>query len=320
MPKEGGGTAKERSVKEEWADHVRALRAVANKSFQDDVDAAFKAAAPPQSSKKSSKPYLEWQGKPGHQVPYRYRIPELAPRKTNLPAAGSKEGDQGAASKASTPEKEVVVKEDYTDYCGLRFPTLETAENFDYHKDRGMDRAAFERVYPIKVPGYRRLDPYLREYIFFLHSLDPARFTVERIAERYRLRARTVMQVVQEWSVNRYLLKSGLVEKLGDKQQTRESLMLKKKEGMYAKWVGWDQLGDQDDPESDDEALGKFQGWRSTSDWVRRQSIEVEMMRAFPMSEKRDPMPKRVDVDLVVDNTRDFKVINWIDPSDKVVF
>ena len=27
-------------------------------------------------------------------------------------------------------------------------------------------------------------------------------------------------------------------------------------------------MGDQDDPESDDEALGESKGWRSTSDWV----------------------------------------------------
>eukprot|EP00913_Durusdinium_trenchii_P030788 g28834.t1 len=76
---------------------------------------------------------------------------------------------------------------------------------------------------------------------------------------------------------------------------------------------GWDQMGDEDDPESDDEAwgskrggvgeaLGESKGWRSTSDWVRRQSVEVEMMSAFPMMDKRDPMPKRVDVDMVVDS------------------
>jgi len=152
-----------------------------------------------------------------------------------------------------------------------------------------------------------------------LHSLDPVRFTIDRIAERYRLRSRTVAKVVQEWGVNRYLTRSGLT-RLSEKQQTRESVILKKKEEQYAKWVGFDQLGDEDDPESDDEALGAFKGWRSTSDWVRRQSVEVEMMSAFPMPEKRDPMPKRVDVDMVVDSRRDVKIINWIDPSGKVVF
>ena len=54
--------------------------------------------------------------------------------------------------------------------------------------------------------------------------------------------------------------------KLKDKQKTREAaallraqrcqaVVLAKKEQAYAKWVGWDQLGDEDDPESDDEDL-----------------------------------------------------------------
>lgn len=207
----------------------------------------------------------------------------------------------------------------YTNYTGLRFPTLESADNFDYHKDRGLDKVAFERSYPITVPGYRRLDPHLREYIHFLHSLDPARFTITRIAERYHLQEKTVAMVIKEWSVNRYLTRSGLT-KLKDKQITREAMILKKKEETYAKWVGWDQMGDEDDPASDDETIGDFKGWKANMDWVRRQNIEVEMMQAFPMMEKRDPMPKRVDVDMVVENRRYFKIINWIDPTDKVVF
>jgi len=206
----------------------------------------------------------------------------------------------------------------YTDYTGLRFPTLETAENFDYYQDRGI-QATVERSFPIKVPGYRRLDPYLREYIHFLHNLDPARFTFARIAERYRLREKTVRKVAKEWAKNSYLTRTGLT-RLQGKQKTREDVVLESKERMYSKWVGWDQLGDQDDPETDDEALGEFKGWRSTQDWVRRQGVEVEMMSAFPMMEKRDPMPKRVDVDMVVDNTRQHKIINWIDPNDKVPF
>merc|ERR1712217_972117 len=88
----------------------------------------------------------------------------------------------------------------YSDFAGLRFPTLETAENVDYHKDRGLDRLV-ERSYPIKVPAYRRLDPYLREYIYFLHNLDPARFTIMRIAQRYRMRTKTVRMVLKEWGV-----------------------------------------------------------------------------------------------------------------------
>mmetsp|Transcript_16384 Transcript_16384/g.38805 ORF Transcript_16384/g.38805 Transcript_16384/m.38805 type:complete len:309 (+) Transcript_16384:79-1005(+) len=209
-------------------------------------------------------------------------------------------------------------EDNYEDFAGLRFPTLETAENIDYHKDRGLNQIV-ERAFPIKVPGYRRLDPYLREYIFFLHNLDPARFSVGRIAQRYRMREKTVAKVVQEWGTNRYLTRTGLT-KLKDKQQTREAVVLAKKEQQYAKWVGWDQLGDEDDSETDDEAIGDTKGWRSTSDWVRRQTVEVEMMSAFPMMEKRDPVPKRVDVDMVVDSRQNYKIINWIDPTDKVVF
>merc|ERR1712217_14025 len=116
------------------------------------------------------------------------------------------------------------------------------------------------------------------------------------------MRTKTVTKVIQEWGVNRYLTRTGLT-KLRDKQVTREDVILAKKEQQYAKWAGWDQLGDQDDPETDDEALGETKGWRSTNDWVRRQNVEVDMMSAFPMMEKRDPMPKRVDVDLLVDST-----------------
>jgi len=252
---------------------------------------------------------------PAGRAPYRFR---LAVRQDEEAAKkASREGQSGPKVRAG-PEERASKEAVYSDYAGLRFPSLDTAENYDYNRDRGFDRI-IERAFPIKVPGYRRLDPYFREYIWFLHNLDPARFTISRIAKRYRLREKTVAKVVQEWATNQYLTRSGLT-KLKEKQQTREAEVLRKKEEAYAKWVGWDQLGDEDDPESDDEALGESKGWRSTSDWVRRQSVEVEMMSAFPMMEKRDPMPKRVDVDMVVDSRRGHKIINWIDPTDKVVF
>lgn len=34
-------------------------------------------------------------------------------------------------------------------------------------------------------------------------------------------------------------------------------------------------------------------------------------MSAFPMAAKRDPFPKRVDVDLVVQNDQKAKVLQW---------
>lgn len=30
--------------------------------------------------------------------------------------------------------------------------------------------------FPIQVPAWRRIDPSLREYCYFLHNLDPARY------------------------------------------------------------------------------------------------------------------------------------------------
>eukprot|EP00933_Yihiella_yeosuensis_P031452 TRINITY_DN25012_c0_g1_i1.p1 TRINITY_DN25012_c0_g1~~TRINITY_DN25012_c0_g1_i1.p1 ORF type:complete len:355 (+),score=40.43 TRINITY_DN25012_c0_g1_i1:89-1066(+) len=244
-------------------------------------------------------------------TPYRFRIDPPSPR-------APKDQEGKGQGKGKQDDKSKTAPRPYSDFAGLRFPTLDTAENFDYHKDRGLTRL-IERSYPIKVPAYRRLDPYLREYIFFLHNLDPARFTISKISQRYRLREKTVAKVVQEFGANRYLTRTGLT-RLSSKRITREESILSAKEQNYAKWVGWDQLGDEDDPESDDEALGEYKGWRSTSDWVRRQTVEVEMMSAFPMMEKRDPMPKRVDVDMVIDSRKNHKIINWLDPSDKVVF
>lgn len=249
-------------------------------------------------------------------MPYRFRIQDV-PQQT----AKERQDAKDAASEGKAKKSLMAVASKslpYQDYAGLRFPTLETAENFDYHKDRGLNKL-IERSYPIKVPAHRRLDPYLREYMYFLHNLDPVRFTISRIAERYRLRDKTVAKVVKEWGAKMYITRSGL-SSLKDKQKTREEVILSAKEHNYARWAGWDQLGDEDEAETDDEALGEFRGWRSTSDWVRRQTVEVEMMSAFPMMEKRNPMPKRVDVDMVVESKQNFKIVNWIDPADKVVF
>lgn len=264
---------------------------------------------------------VDWRQAPGHKVLARYRLEEQPPRAERLTEDEVTQQTAEEKKQRKIDRDEVIRKhkeKPYTDYAGLRFPTLETAESYNYHQDTGLDKLV-ERSFPITVPGYRRLDPYLREYIHFLHKLDPARFSISRIAERYRLREKTVAKVVKEFAVNRWLSTSGLTS-LSEKQATKESVILKKKEEMYAKWVGWDQLGDEEDPGTDDEELGEFKGWRPTSDWVRRQKVEVEMMSAFPMMEKRDPMPKRVDVDMTVASHRSHKVINWLDPTDKVVF
>eukprot|EP00442_Polarella_glacialis_P005387 CAMPEP_0115110090 /NCGR_PEP_ID=MMETSP0227-20121206/39161_1 /TAXON_ID=89957 /ORGANISM="Polarella glacialis, Strain CCMP 1383" /LENGTH=303 /DNA_ID=CAMNT_0002509047 /DNA_START=39 /DNA_END=947 /DNA_ORIENTATION=+ len=203
---------------------------------------------------------MTWRTKGGPgAVPYRFRIQDPDPKPKGKGKGKGEDDAKGQGKGQGGPAREA---KPYADFAGLRFPTLETAENFDYHKDRGLARV-IERTYPIKVPGYRRLDPYLREYIYFLHNLDPQRFTVSRICQRYRMREKTVAKVVQEWGANLYMTRTGLC-RLNNKQTTREAVILGKKEEAYGKWVGWDQLGDDDDPETDDEELGEFKGWRST--------------------------------------------------------
>lgn len=308
---EGSGESRA-DLRADIRNHAEALRRRSTKAFKEDASMSVGDYTLGQTGEQvermvQGKFRLDWRSAPGHSVRTRFSI-EDRPRDSDTMDAKTNQNPAGA-EKRTRP---------YSEYAGLRFPTLERAEHYDYHQDRGF-QALQERAFPIKVPGHRRLDPYLREYIHFLHKLDPARFTIDRIAERYRLRTRTVREVIQEFAVNRYLTSSGLT-KLSEKQSTREKVILAKKEQAYSKWAGWDQLGDEDDPETDDEAIGEFRGWRSTSDWVRRQTVEVEAMSAFPMMEKREPMPKRVDVDLVVDSTRSHKIINWLDPTDKVVF
>ncbi|CAD7938318.1 unnamed protein product [Amoebophrya sp. A25] len=204
----------------------------------------------------------------------------------------------------------------YTDFAGNRFPTLSTAKNWRYLESRGLNQLQ-PRKFPIHVESHLRLDPYLREYIFFLHSWDPQRFTIPRIAERYRLKEKTVVRVVKEFGLNYFLRASGMTS-TRRRQIQRSARMAEKKAQAFAVAVGFDQMGDGEEDvhaQSDD-----FQGWKGTQDWVRRQNTEVEMMSAFPLREKRNPIPKRVDVDLVVGQTPEAKIINWIDPHDRVVF
>jgi len=290
-------------VAKDVQEHMAKLRASRTKTFK---ERGSQDAEKGSGSLGYDGPFQEdWRER--QKVPYKYDLLHMDSQPVK-----EKEKD---AKPIRLPEKP------YTSFTGLRFPTFSTAEHFDELSPQGLDRVA-ERSFPIKVPGYRRLDPYLREYIHFLHKLDPARFTISRIAERYRLRPKIVAKVVQEWGTNLYLTRSGLT-KLREKQVTREEEIMRRKEEMYGKWVGFDQIGDQDDDEnSDDEEMpvGEFKGWRPTHDWVRKQHIQVEMMSAFPMMNLRNPMPKRVDIDLCVDSQPHQKVINWIDPTDKVVF
>ena len=161
------------------------------------------------------------------------------------------------------------------------------------------------------------MDPYLREYIFFLNTWDPARFSVARIAERYRLRSKTVEKVVSEFAHD-YRLRMGGLSSRKRQVITRAQKVEDAKEREFSKRVGWDQMGDgEENVHEEDE---EFRGPRGTSDWIRRQTVEVEMMSAYPLGQNRNPMPKRVDVDMVVSQTRTHKIMAWIDPEDKVTF
>lgn len=247
-----------------------------------------------ESSSSASQWSSTWKpGQDGYQVPYKFRLdPE-----------NEEKGDQTIKDKP------------YTDFAGSRFPTLNTAENLKMLKDKGLDRLN-PKAFPLKIDAERRLHPQFRHYMHFLHALDPVRFTPSRIAMRYSLRESTVLSVLKHSGTKQFLDESGLTtEKL--KQSTKELRVADFKERAFAKALGYSVVGDELGGGGSDELHGSQ---RKATDWVRLQNVEVEMMSAFPLPAKRNPMPKRVDVDLVVGNSREFKVINWIDPHDKVPF
>lgn len=237
---------------------------------------------------------------PGYEVPTRFRI-----ALRQYTAADKKTG--------ITYSRDTSSANTYTDYSGLRFPTLDTSENTNYWKDTGLNRL-LPRVFPIKLPMKRKIDPLMREYIFFLSSLDPSRFTVRRISERYGFKEATIREVIREFSLLNFILYNRLCDPK-DRRITLEEARMQLKEQAYRDHIGYLHVSDEADDEECD-----FQGNESTADWVYRQSIQVEGLSAFPLPSTRDPMPKRVDVDLTVKNTKHVKVINWIDPTDKVVF
>lgn len=80
-------------------------------------------------------------------------------------------------------------------------------------------------------------------------------------------------------------------------------------------YLGLSHTGDDKDLEDTG-----FKGFKSTFDWMYLQQVQVEAMTAYPLPSTRSPVPKRVDVDLTVANNKNVKVINWIDPTDKVIF
>ncbi|CDR95592.1 hypothetical protein, conserved [Babesia bigemina] len=249
---------------------------------------------------------------PGYEVPTRFRI-------------GMRQHTSADKKNAVTYSRDTEFGQTYTDFSGLRFPTLDTAENTNYWKDTGLNRL-LPRIFPIKLPMKRKIDPLMREYMFFLHNLDPGRFTIPRIAERYGFKESTVREVVREFSLLNFILYNKLCDPR-DKRITLEEARLQLKEQAYRDNIGKllrqihnTQPGYVHVSDEADEEENEFQGFGSTADWVYRQSVQVEGLSAFPLPSTRDPMPKRVDVDLTVKHTKNVKVINWIDPSDKVVF
>ena len=238
-------------------------------------------------------------GDDGYQVPYKFKL-DTRP-----------EADEIDLKNPTN----VISHMPYTDFTGNRFPSLYTAENYKMLKDKGLERLN-PKAFPLRIDAERRLHPQFRHYIWFLHALDPVRFHPARIAIRYSMRESTVRAVIKHVGTKKFLADSGLTSQQL-KQSTKELRVADFKERSYAKAVGYSIVGDELPGGGSDELYGSQ---RKATDWVRLQNIEVEMMSAFPLPAKRNPMPKRVDVDLVVGNDSEYKVINWIDPHDKVPF
>eukprot|EP00371_Babesia_bovis_P000329 XP_001608976.1 hypothetical protein [Babesia bovis T2Bo] len=147
--------------------------------------------------------------------------------------------------------------------------------------------------------------------LFYSH---PRRFTVRRISERYGFKESTILKVIKEFSLLNFILHNRLCNP-HDRRITLEEARLQLKEQAFRDNLGYIHVSDEVDQEEH-----SFKGFEDTADWIYRQSVQVEGLSAFPLPSTRDPMPKRVDVDLTVKHSKHLKVINWIDPSDKVVF
>lgn len=241
----------------------------------------------------------QWSSKWSESVAYKFKL-DKTPK------------DEGVFPDSKT---DLLDKKPYTEFSGNRFPSLYTAENMKMLKDKGLNRLEAKQ-FPIRIDAERRLHPQFRTYMYFLNSLDPVRFTPQRIAMRYSLRDQTAVSIIKHVGTKHFIDESGVTtQKL--KQSTKELRVADFKERAFAKAVGYSIVGDELPGGGSDELHGSQ---RKATDWVRLQNIEVEMMSAFPLPARRNPMPKRVDVDLVVGNSPEFKVINWIDPHDKVPF
>ncbi|KAL8275471.1 hypothetical protein Esti_000603 [Eimeria stiedai] len=257
------------------------------------------AAASEKSSKEAAAASLNAPSV-GYAVPYRFRVEDNC-------IAEEKKAQR--LHPLNRPSSSFLT---YTDFAGNRLPILDTSENVRYWRDEGLDRL-LPRVFPLRLPAHRRLDPLLRELIFSLFQFDPRRFSVSDLAMRYGLREKTVRKIIREFSVSEFLRTSKLAT-ASTRRISKAEAVLNMKEIIFKQKLGYEQMGSE---EIDSQEETKFEGWKSTFDWILRQHIEVETMSAFPLPGKRDPVPKRVDVDLTVKNTKNLKVISWIDPNEK---
>lgn len=204
----------------------------------------------------------------------------------------------------------------YTDFAGLRYPTLQTADaKFNYWAPQGMDRFT-ARTSPLYLPASRRLSPYLREVIWFLHTLDPIRFSDDRIMERYALNHYTVKKILEEMDQQAMLDEYKLTQGSHGLRMTEAQVVTARKERIYSQRLGYDVIG------SSWQQRQKGRGGRFPSetrhDPVLKQAIIVEAMSAFPLPTLRDPTYKKLDMDLEVKRTKDIRVCNWVDPLDKI--
>lgn len=225
-----------------------------------------------------------------------------------------------------------------TDNSGLRFPTLSSDENYRYWNASGYSRFK-PRTFPFKVPPHRLINPWLKEFIYFLNNIDPHRFTFSRLGERFGLKEDSVQKLVKNFDTKLWLRDNELVdlpfttESRGDldweyRRAARGELSVRQisknirvqdtKEVMYARHHGWQEIGNE--WEMTEQEPEEFKGKSTTADYLRKQAIEIEGMSAFPFGQFRDPVVKRTDVELPVITGKDIKISNWVDPSDKIVF
>ncbi|SBT87137.1 conserved Plasmodium protein, unknown function [Plasmodium malariae] len=241
-----------------------------------------------------------------YNVPYNYKV--VIPTKEN-----TMKNDKGNIREEYSRDTNTQLN--YTDYTGFRNPTLQTFENYKYWQDSGFKKF-LTRIFPIKLPEHKTVDPLLREYIYFLHSFDPFRFSFKKLSERYFFSKSSIKAIYKEESVKRFLQDNELCNDK-TKRISKKEAVTKIKELIYSKRIGYKDIGDHENVKNEED---QFQGYKNTFDQINRQVIQVESISSFPLPHRRDPVPKRVDVDMPVFNSANVKIMNWINPNDRVIF